>query len=200
MVVPTLRFGARREPQGGERFRLKAAWKRDDQAYRGQYAMSHVIHIQATGGTDFYRQVATFAYGSVLEHGRGAVVASQGEFRTHGDGRVEASLMYVANSERADLLPPEVVDMIQDYDPEGECILAMVDSAGEAACVSLSANEMGSTPRQLFEEAIKAQQHVPIVPGTMVRIKEPLDGIEPGLFVFLGEEGGRYDPGTGRAG
>ena len=48
MVVPTLRFGARREPQGGERFRLKAAWKRDDQAYRGQYAMSHVIHTQAT--------------------------------------------------------------------------------------------------------------------------------------------------------
>ena len=40
----------------------------------------------------------------------------------------------------------------------------------------------------MFEEAIKKQQHVPIMPGTVVRMKEGPDDIEPGYFVFLGEE------------
>ena len=74
--------------------------------------------------------MATFAYGAYLEHGFGAVIFTQGKFRTHGDDRVEASLTYEPYSAESDLLPAEVVDMIQDYDPERECILAMVDSAG----------------------------------------------------------------------
>ena len=48
--------------------------------------MSQVIHVQAAGGTNFYEQVATFAYGSYVHHGFGAVIITQGEFRTHGDG------------------------------------------------------------------------------------------------------------------
>ena len=45
-------------------------------------------HIKASGGTDLYRQIATFAYGAYFQHGFGAVIITQGEFRTHGDGRV----------------------------------------------------------------------------------------------------------------
>jgi hypothetical protein len=47
---------------------------------------------------------------------------------------------------------------------------------------------MGSTPKMLFEEAIKRQQHVPILPGIVVRLKDCVGDIEPGWFVFLGEE------------
>jgi len=47
---------------------------------------------------------------------------------------------------------------------------------------------MGSTPKMLFEEAIKRQQHVPILPGVVVLLKNHIGDIEPGYFVFLGEE------------
>ena len=40
----------------------------------------------------------------------------------------------------------------------------------------------------LFEEGIKRQQHVPIMPGTVVRMHEGPDDVEPGFFVFLGEQ------------
>lgn len=73
--------------------------------------MPTALHIQAPDGTDFYRQLVTFPYGCHLEHGFGAVVVTEGEFRTYGDGRVEANLAYVPWSMGADL-PPEVVDLI----------------------------------------------------------------------------------------
>ena len=117
------------------------------------------------------------------------MIITEGEFRNHGDGRVEASLTYVPYCEETDLLTPEIVDMIQEYDPDRECVLAIVDSAGKAFCLTLNAQEhMGSTPKQLFEETIKKQQHVPVVPGTLIRLKEPVHDIDPGWFVFLGEE------------
>jgi hypothetical protein len=73
--------------------------------------------------------------------------------------------MYLPFCQEADFLAPEAAEMIQDYAPEQEVIFAMVDSADKAACVTLTAREIGSTPRQLYEEAVKGQQHIPIVPG-----------------------------------
>ena len=65
----------------------------------------------------------------------------------------------------------------------------MVDSEGKATVLTLNAAEhMGSTPKMLFEEAIKKHQHVPILPGIVVRLKDYAGDIEPGWFVFLGEE------------
>jgi hypothetical protein len=84
-------------------------------------------HIDATGGTDFYQQVAIFAYGSYIELGYGAVIVTEGEFRVHGGGRVEASLTYIPFSQEAEL-PDEVIEQINDYDPELQCVFAMVDS------------------------------------------------------------------------
>ena len=74
------------------------------------------IHIQAADGTDFYRQVATFAYASSIRQGFGAVIVTEGEFRTYGDGRVEAKVVYVPYSLDVDL-PSEVITLIWDYDP-----------------------------------------------------------------------------------
>jgi len=41
--------------------------------------MNPSIHIKAADGTDFYQQLATFAYASYVHHGFGAVVITQGE-------------------------------------------------------------------------------------------------------------------------
>ena len=150
--------------------------------------MTQTIHINASDGTDFYQQIATFAYGSYVLHGSGAVIVTEGEFRVHGEGRVEAALTYIPFSQDADL-PDEVIEQINDYDPELQCVFAMVDSEGKATVLTLNAAEhMGSTPKMLFEEAIKRQQHVPILPGIVVRLKDCVGDIEPGWFVFLGEE------------
>ena len=150
--------------------------------------MDQTIHIKASDGTDFYQQIATFAYGSCVLHGSGAVIVTEGEFRVHGEGRVEAALTYIPFSQDADL-PDEVIEQINDYDPELQCVFAMVDSEGKATVLTLNAAEhMGSTPKMLFEEAIKRQQHVPILPGIVVRLKDCVGDIEPGWFVFLGEE------------
>jgi len=127
--------------------------------------MEPTIHINASGGTDFYQQIATFAYGSYVLHGSGAVIVTEGE------------------------LPDEVIEQINDYDPELQCVFAMIDSEAKASVLTLNAAEhMGSTPKMLFEEAIKRQQHVPILPGIVVRLKDCVGDIEPGWFVFLGEE------------
>ena len=150
--------------------------------------MTQTIHINASDGTDFYQKIATFAYGSYVLHGSGAVIVTEGEFRVHGEGRVEAALTYIPFSQDADL-PDEVISQINDYDPELQCVFAMVDSEGKATVLTLNAAEhMGSTPKMLFEEAIKRQQHVPILPGTVLRLKDCVGDIEPGWFVFLGEE------------
>ena len=79
--------------------------------------MTQTIHINASDGTDFYQQIATFAYGSYVLHGSGAVIVTEGEFRVHGEGRVEAALTYIPFSQDADL-PDEVIEQINDYDPE----------------------------------------------------------------------------------
>ena len=42
--------------------------------------MDRTIHIKASGGVDFYQQIATFAYGSYVLHGSGAVIVTEGEF------------------------------------------------------------------------------------------------------------------------
>ena len=68
--------------------------------------MSSHLRVEAADGADFYRQIAVFAYGSYLEDGFGAVVISQGEFCTHGDGRVEAVLSFVPYADDAGLFPP----------------------------------------------------------------------------------------------
>ena len=146
------------------------------------------IHIQATDGRVFHRQVAIFAYSEYIRCQRGVVLILEGAFRKRADGGVEATLRYAALKGEPEVLPPEIVPMVKEYDPDQECVLAMVDSTGKATCITLTARQMGATPKHLFEEAIKAQQHVPVLPGTVVRVTDWTAGIDPGLYVFLGEE------------
>ena len=137
--------------------------------YAHFHNMTQTIHINASDGTDFYQQIATFAYGSYALHGSGAVIVTEGEFRVHGEGRGEAALAYIPFSQEAEL-PDEVIEQINDYDPELECIFAMVDSEGKATVLTLNAQKLDSTPKRLYEESIKSQQLVPSPPGTVVPI------------------------------
>jgi hypothetical protein len=146
------------------------------------------VRIHATGGTDFYRQVAIFAYGAWLRHGYGAVCVKQETFHARKNGHVAAQVTYIPYSAEA-FLPSEVTEMINAYDPKRECVFAMIDAQGSASCVTLSAEEhMGSTPKQLFDEAAGNQQHVSFAPGEVAYLKEFIADIEPGYVVFIGED------------
>ena len=163
--------------------------------------MTQTIHIKASGGVDFYQQIATFAYGSYVLHGSGAVIVTEFRLGIDREGRaeqknpgtrrtwVEGVLAYTPFSQEAELTE-EVIEQINHYDPELQCVFIMADSEGKAESVMTlnAAEHMGSTPKMLFEEAIKKHQHVPILPGIVVRLKDCVGDIEPGWFVFLGEE------------
>ena len=86
------------------------------------------------------------------------------------------------------ILPPEAIELIDQSDPDKDCVFALADSDGQGSCLTLPAGKLGTTPKALFEDAIKEHQFVPIMPGAVVRMKEGPDDIEPGYFVFSGEE------------
>ena len=150
--------------------------------------VSYGVNIQASDGRDFYRQVATYAYSEFMRNGVGAVAITEGHFQVFGDGHIEAMLLYVPYTDDSQFLPPEASEQVDQYDPERECVLAILDANEKGTCVTLTAERLGSLPKTLFEEAIKTQQHVPIVPGTVVKLRNGPDDIEPGFFVFLGEQ------------
>ena len=161
---------------------------RDEVRLRCPPRMATTIHTRAADGRDFHRQVAIFGYGEYVRRQRGVVLLAEGEFRKHADGSITATLTYVAVQEEPGLLPPEVVPMVREYDPDRECVLCMVETTGKATCITLTARRTGATPKHLFEEALTARQHVPILPGTVVRVTDWTAGIDPGLYVFLREE------------
>ena len=144
------------------------------------------IHIHARDGRDFHRQIAIFGYSAYIGHQRGAVLIMEDGFRKRANGGIEATVTYVAL--KSAVLPQEVVPTVKEYDPERACVFGIVDGTGKATCIMLSASRTGATPKHLFEQAITAQQHVPILPGTIVRVTDCTVGIDPGLYVFLGED------------
>jgi len=84
------------------------------------------------------------------------VIVTEGEFRVHGDGRVESALAYIRFSQEADL-PDEVMEQINNYEPERQCVFAMVDSGGKAAVLTLNAQKLASTPKRLYEKYVEAR-------------------------------------------
>jgi hypothetical protein len=116
--------------------------------------MTPQAQITSTGGTDFYRQVAVFAYASYINEGRGTVVIQKSAFITLHDGRIEAHLQYIRQGESSEFVPSKVSEQINLYNPEKECVLTMIDEKGEAAVITLSSDRIGMTPRKAFEEEI----------------------------------------------
>jgi hypothetical protein len=172
--------------------------------------MTQTIHIKASGGVDFYQQIATFAYGSYVLHGSGAVIVTEFRLGIDREGRaeqknpgtrrtwVEGDLAYTPFSQEAELTE-EVIEQINHYDPELQCVFAMVDSEGKATVLTLNAAEhMGSTPKMLYEEMSSGlrlteglvsenEEHIAISYGkvhtdehpfpTVARVSAPRDGV-----------------------
>ena len=51
---------------------------------------------------------------------------------------------------------------------------------GAYTCLTLTGQRMASTPKRFFEAAIEKSLHVPIMPGTVVRLEKPIGDIDAG--------------------
>ena len=146
------------------------------------------LHLTAPDGTQFYRQVAVFARCSQLQYGVGAVFIREGRFRKSASGSIEASVDFVHWSDDAGF-PTEVTEMINEYDPKLQCVVVILSDDGSATCLTLKGRDLGATPDKLFREALAEGQYTPFVPGSLLRLTNPIGEIQPGWFVYMGESG-----------
>ena len=69
--------------------------------------------------------------------------------------------MYVPYSDDADLLPEEAVELINDYDPNREVVLATVELSGKATCITLAAQP---EPTAIyFKRTLIREQHLFVI-------------------------------------
>ena len=66
--------------------------------------MDQTIHINASDGTDFYQQIATFAYGSYVLHGSGWASENWSSSYVSPGTRLQDRSFSVRLSQYADLL------------------------------------------------------------------------------------------------
>jgi len=142
--------------------------------------------ISAEDGIDFHKKIAAFSFQGFLDHGVGAVIIHEGQFEKHPNGSVDATLTYAVYEEDSDLFPPEAVEMIEEYEPESEIVLAIVGKDDEATCITLSAQQIGCSP--VAAHMKETEWHVDFDVGTVLRLKEPQNGVAAGWYVFLREE------------
>jgi len=152
--------------------------------------MAETNHIKATNGYEFHKQLALFSFAGFIDHGFGVVGLYQKDYRQNPDGSVEADLQYIPYSRNSDRLPPQVADMVDDYDPKTEFILSIEDNAGAATVVTLKGEKMGFTPESVWRAAMKQAGKVAFVPGQVVELQEPAADVPPGWYVFQKQQGG----------
>lgn len=141
--------------------------------------------ITAKDGTDFYRQVASFAFENYTDHGLGAVIIRDGHFKPNPDGSINATLLYASYILDSDILPPEAIEQINLYNPETEVVLLIAD-LNDGSCITLRADKIGCSPLEAHTK--EKGKYIPIAKGTVVRLMEPIDDIPTGYFVFMGED------------
>jgi len=133
-------------------------------------ALTRQVQVNAKDGTDFYVQLAAFAFEGFIDAGLGCVVIHQSWFIHYPDGRVDAGLTYLPYDLENEDFPAEAVEMIDEYEPESEVVLAVVDSQDKALCIRLTTQKLGCSPATAFMKG--RDWHVAIEPGSVLRLTE----------------------------
>ena len=85
------------------------------------------IQISESTADGYVKALFQFARSSHEETGRGLVVIREGCLTREADGRIEATAQY----------SPEATEMVRDYDPAKELVLAVLSHDGQATVVTL---------------------------------------------------------------
>ncbi len=146
--------------------------------------------IHAANGYEFQKQLALFSYSSFLDHGIGVVSIQQEQYSQHPDGSVDAYLKYVPYALAPDLFPSEIIEQMNEYDPDTEFVISIMASSGEATIATVKGEVVGLTPESLWRAAMKDKGKISLVPGQVVELMEHAADIDPGWYVFERQEGG----------
>jgi len=136
--------------------------------------------VKAPNSAEFTRLLAGFATEGYHLAGIGAVVIRDGQFLTTPDAQVETTLLYVPYEADQPLIPPDAVEMLDEYDPDKEFVLAVLGPDGRAMCLRLEIANTHLPPRS---------RNVPYMAGAVLQLKIAIGDIQPGYYLFKGERG-----------
>lgn len=142
--------------------------------------------ITAKDEAEFVFLLSFFAFQCFLQHGRGVVLLKRKQMVKRKSG-IRCEVDYHPLKLNTENWDAEALKMVEDYDPGNEVILDIMEPDGSGRYSLSQPRDTASRPREAYRTALKEAGHVPIVPGTVVRLK-PGAGFVPGLYVFVGHE------------
>ena len=131
----------------------------------------------------YWKELASFSYASYLEKGFGAVQIKENPKQQFSPADLDKYFQYVPFDADNDKLPPEMAEMVDDYDPEKEIILMIEDAKGEKVCLQLTAQKLGITPLEAYKES-----RGKFVPGLVYKLDKAIGDVQPGYYIFEREE------------
>ena len=137
----------------------------------------------------FLQHLSVVAFSGYLHVGCGCVAISELE-NINSAKAIENLLEYIpyqSDSENI-LVPPNAVDMIQNYDPQKEFILVVKEKSEKMLSIQLRAQRLGSTPKEAYRSWSRQNGLGALIPGELVCLKETAQDISPGHYIFLNRD------------
>ena len=135
--------------------------------------------------SDMWRKIASYAYVSFREAGCGAVLVRQVDSANPSEAELLTDLEYVPWDPQNDLFPDGADAMIDEYDPEKEVVLMIVNAENEGLCLQLSSEKLGCTPLSAYRDEYGPYHYLP---GDYLKLTRLIDDVEPGFYIYLRRE------------
>ena len=135
-------------------------------------------------GYEFWYRLASFAFDSYLKHGIGVCILKE----QPGVETKDAALKYLAydpDNPDFDALPIETMEILDEYDPMTEVVLAIIDKDDKALVMQLSTLTLGVRPIQAYRRNQRKKRSGRWIPGELLSLKKDLPEIPRGQYVFL---------------
>ena len=104
------------------------------------------------------------------------------------DDIIEDLLEYIPYEIKSDKIPPEAIDMIQNYDPQKELILVVKDKSEKILAIQLRAQQLGLTPKEAYRVWSRRNGMGTLIPGELVCLKNTAQDIQPGHYIYLNRD------------
>jgi hypothetical protein len=138
-------------------------------------------------GIEFWKRIACFGFAGHLRKGIGCVVIREPQ---QGVSKPADSILeYVRYEAENPEIPAEAIAMLDQYDPSKEVVLLITDKAGKTLALQLTAHRLGCTPIDAYREWSKAERMGRFIPGEVLRLRDPIDGMIEAHYVFLNRDG-----------
>ena len=136
----------------------------------------------------FLQHLSSYAFMQYLKEGYGYCVIKESTEVIEEDN-IEDLLEYIPYEINSDKVPLEAIDMIQNYDPQKELILVVRNNSQEMLAIQLTVQQLGSTPKEAYRTLIRQNRMGALIPGEVVSLKETVQDIQPGHYIFLTRDG-----------